>query len=701
MKNKLMNKIRTAGRRLLAGLAGFGMLTAGLAPAVAANPSFSTASPILQTAKAGAAAWDPAGTATVTNVGDAVELTVWIHNQTPNTVAKNVNVKVPLGTATTTSHTITAQITADNASASGQRMITSNRASQLMLVPSSTRLQIKSGNSMVNTAWPSTWNKDAITTTGINIGDLAGSEDYSTAKALVFQAVVTEGAPAVKAYKQVELDNGQGVYGTAATASPGDVVNYRVVVENNGSGTGYDTKIEDTLDSRLSYIPGSGLISGKRDNQDYEEQFPESKVAKDGQKLTFSVGDIASRPEATIALEFQAKVAGDTAFTSESTTIENRATVRMSSSVSATTGAVTVTVKKLAPNTVTFSVRKEVKNYTLDPNSLYKNERLSTAGPGDELQYRVTVLNTGNVAAENVIVKDILPSGMTFMNNLKQYDKDGKFVRDISGDAIVKGGLNLGTVQNGNANAIQLVFTAKLSGTCSQNYISTNKAQIIYGGAVKVEDTAEAAVSCQRGLTVTKDVLDPKDNVYKDEIGMVDYDTVLTYRINVFNNSTTTYKAPKLSDVLPQMVEYVPGSLSIDGVPLSQVNVDQFFGGGMILTDFSPGMSKIIVFKVKALCPPQDFKIVNTARLVAEGVNVTDTATATISYASCHIVTTVTGKPPVAQKPVKPVAPALPETGPEAVAMLFTGLAGSGAYAGRYLAMKRKLHEAARNIDVI
>jgi uncharacterized repeat protein (TIGR01451 family) len=256
-----------------------------------------------------------------------------------------------------------------------------------------------------------------------------------------------------------------------------------------------------------------------------------------------------------------------------------------------------------------------VANLTLGDTDWKNGEPPAVASPGDLMAYRMVITNTGNTAAANVTLKDLLPAGLTYQAGTSRIynTQTGDAGRAITDDWITNG-YTFDSIQPGTPNQQIIYFRAKLTDSCSGRTVITNTAQVWYQKQKMAEDTASAVITCNRGLVLIKEVLDPKDGVYKQDIGFVPEDTVLTYRINVLNNGNITLTNPQVKDVLPQYVTYINNSLSIDGEFMSASVQSNFFNGGIILTNLTPGLGKQLVFQVKTVsCPPLgETEITNT-----------------------------------------------------------------------------------------
>lgn len=133
--------------------------------------------------------------------------------------------------------------------------------------------------------------------------------------------------------------------------------------------------------------------------------------------------------------------------------------------------------------------------------------------PGDTVNYRIEVKNTGDTAISNVIVKDKLPTGMTLIpGTVKVFNANnagGAYIQD--GDKIVTTGVNIGHYSAGS-NAF-VIFNAKVATNaqlpvCGNNKL-TNIASAQPEGQNPKEDTADVTVpkECQPEVSYKCDSL--------------------------------------------------------------------------------------------------------------------------------------------------------------------------------------------------
>ncbi|MBH2007393.1 DUF11 domain-containing protein [Candidatus Saccharibacteria bacterium] len=146
-----------------------------------------------------------------------------------------------------------------------------------------------------------------------------------------------------------------------------------------------------------------------------------------------------------------------------------------------------------------FTVQKQVRKEGATDGF----KETTAVNPGDTVDYRIEVKNTGGAPLKNVALKDQLPTGMSFVPGtvkiLNANNPSGALVQD--GDKLVSSGINIGEYTPGS-NAF-VVFKAKVAANaqlpvCGPNTL-TNKASAQPEGQNPKDDTADVTVpkECQ------------------------------------------------------------------------------------------------------------------------------------------------------------------------------------------------------------
>ena len=138
------------------------------------------------------------------------------------------------------------------------------------------------------------------------------------------------------------------------------------------------------------------------------------------------------------------------------------------------------------------------------------------AKAGDKLNYRITYKNTGNVQANNVILKDKLPAGISYVPGsvkiLNANNLGGAYVKD--GDNLFSSGINIGAYTAGSNAYVTFNATVNKNDDlpkCGPNTL-VNTASAQPAGQGSKEDTANAVVdkTCKPVVKYTCDTLSIK-----------------------------------------------------------------------------------------------------------------------------------------------------------------------------------------------
>ncbi|WP_433617746.1 DUF7507 domain-containing protein [Paenibacillus cellulositrophicus] len=199
---------------------------------------------------------------------------------------------------------------------------------------------------------------------------------------------------------------------------------------------------------------------------------------------------------------------------------------------------------------------------------LKKTVQPQSALPGQKVIFLLNVTNTGNVPLENVHVSDPLLG--------------------------IQGTLMLQTL--GETEGMTFLFTVPVTATAGEKIINT--LQVSAPGVSP--STASAILNViAPALTILKETSTMQAFV-QDEFH---------FTLLVTNNGNIPAVNIVLTDPLQEGIQFVPGSVTIDGISSPGANPET----GILLANLGPGQITKVVFKVKAVSVPPMRKVSNLA----------------------------------------------------------------------------------------
>lgn len=370
-----------------------------------------------------------------------------------------------------------------------------------------------------------------------SLGPQATGNDYAIDDITLFevQSLLTQN----KTFTPSTIYSQTGV-GVPATVS--------VTVSNPTAQTINNVTFQDVIDPNLLFTPGSVTV----DNVPNVAANP---------NLGFSLGSLA--PGQSIVVMFQVTTTGGPM------TIPNTANIAYDALTSDTGD---VTRANFPSNTANLDVI--INNAVVTTT---KSVDLAFAKPNDVLTYTLTLNNSGNVAASNVIITDIIPAGTTFipgsLTGATGTPPTLTLLTPIApnGSTTVTFKVNVGAtipVPNPLVNSATVAFTFTVdpaspngaSGNSSSNAVTTQ----INGAIVATTKTADLAYAA------------PGD--------------IITYTLLLSNSGNTAANSVVITDSIPTGTTFVPGSLTgATGTPPTL----------MLLAPITAGGNATITFQVK------------------------------------------------------------------------------------------------------
>ena len=372
--------------------------------------------------------------------------------------------------------------------------------------------------------------------------------------------------------KSAETENG------LAYVVEGEKITYTITIKNDGD-LAKDVTVKDTIPEGTTFVDDSISIV-------------ENGTAKE---VTFTKDDL----EGGIVINVGAQ--NETSLTFQVTVNE------------LTGGTYEYTIRNTA--TVDGNNTNEVTN---EVNKAYvRIGKTSEPGTGekvtanDEIRYVIVLENTEGTAPTTLTVKDIIPTGTTFVeNSIRVNDID----LQNSLEDLTTNGINV-LVPVGQTSTVE--FKVKVQ-DLDNGYIIRNKASVENPETQEIKETNEVTHEYVEAIIEAN-----KEMTTERNLSYVIPGETITYTIRIRNTGDLSKKIT-VSDRVPQGTEFVEGSVLLNGTP-SNVTKEQLESG--IEVDVGD-TEQTISFEVTVLEGATEIK--NTATV--DGENTNETKVPVISY---------------------------------------------------------------------
>ncbi|EEK45651.1 Cell surface protein [Bacillus cereus m1293] len=332
------------------------------------------------------------------------------------------------------------------------------------------------------------------------------------------------------------------------------IIPYTISITNNGNIQVENIIVTDIIPANTNFIENSVIVNGNARPNDN----PLSGI---------QIENIPPNTTATILFQVRVTSIPQTNPISNTSTIEFQYTLPDRPPITETI--------------ISSAAVTEINHATLNSN---KAVDLAFATVGDTLTYTITLNQTGNVAANDVVIQDIIPQGTTFIEN--SVIVNGETLPGVNPVS----GIPIGTIIVGG-DAITS-FQVTVTSIPIQNEL-TNQAITTFNYIVNPNNIPVTNTTTTNTVTTTVQ----NDNVIA--IKAVDFTSALpgqtlTYTITITNSGNITIEDLLLVDTAPVDTTFVIGSVTINGINQPNANPEN----GITLGNLAPNESVIITFQV-------------------------------------------------------------------------------------------------------
>ena len=332
------------------------------------------------------------------------------------------------------------------------------------------------------------------------------------------------------------------------------IIPYTISITNNGNIQVENIIVTDIIPANTSFIENSVIVNGNaRPNDNPLSGIPIDNIP----------------PNTTATILFQVRVTS----IPQTNPISNTSTIEYE-----------YTVPDRPPITETIissAAVTEIHHANLNSN---KTVDLAFATVGDTLTYTITLNQTGNVSADDVVIQDIIPQGTTFIEN--SVIVNGETVPGVNPVS----GIPIGTIIVGG-DAIAS-FQVTVTSIPTPNELN-NKAITTFNYIVNPNNLPVTNTTTTNTVTTTVQ----NDNVVA--IKSVNATNALpsqtlTYTITITNSGNVTIEDLLAIDTVPVDTIFITGSVTINGINQPNANPEN----GIPLGNLAPNESVVITFQV-------------------------------------------------------------------------------------------------------
>ncbi|AZV48838.1 hypothetical protein DIC78_07215 [Bacillus halotolerans] len=355
---------------------------------------------------------------------------------------------------------------------------------------------------------------------------------------------------------------------------PGDELTYAVQIKNQGGDIASDASFSDAIPEGTEYVPGSLKLINGSTTKNLTDASDSDEGNFDGNKVNITLGDLPNTNNLPNGMTVQFKVKAKTGYVGKE--ISNKAQIDYDS-------LLTNTKKQTESNEVTTPVVFKDPVLESKKTSAIKakadgNQDTDHPEVGDTLLYTIQTRNTAEDSqVKNLSISDAVPEGLEYVPGTLKVD--GTSVSDAQDDdkgqytdSKVSG--KIGDVTDTEWHNV--TFEAKVKpGQAGKDIINTAS---ISGDNINTPDKPNNEVKV---YPRNPDLESKKTSAIKEKVEGNKYpdhpevgDTLL-YTIQTRNTEEDSeVKALTISDAIPEGLEYVPGTLKVDGTAVSDAQDD-------------------------------------------------------------------------------------------------------------------------------
>ena len=376
----------------------------------------------------------------------------------------------------------------------------------------------------------------------------------------------------------------------SGTLTPGDLISYTISIKNSGLGVANNAVFIDSLPTNTSYVTGSVATS-------------KGIVVSTDPVLQVNIGDIAPSETEVITISFQVQV------TTPVELIENQGYVVSDETLPHPTDDPSSPEEN--DKTITRSPNFKSLNDILKQDKFIDTDRNNAISAGDTISYTISITNSGNGTANNVVFTDSIPQNTLYSEGSITTTKG----TIISTSPILQ--VNIGNIAPNSKETVVIAFKVVVTSSVeiikNQGYLDSDETQphpTDDPDTPEENDDTKTRLPNFQGAT---DVL--KNDQFKDmdKNGEISAGDSIIYTITITNSGSDFATDVVFTDTIPQNTTYVEGSASSSkGTLLSTSPILQFDIGSV-----APDSSETVTITFKVIATGSIEQITNQGFIIS------------------------------------------------------------------------------------
>lgn len=355
-------------------------------------------------------------------------------------------------------------------------------------------------------------------------------------------------------------------------ADVGDIITYTILLKNTGNTSANNIVFTDPIPNVTVLIQNSVMLNG-------------ITQAGADPRNGITIGTLG--PGAMAKVEFKVKVE----------TIPNPNVIKNTGYVDYSYTSDPANPNANNEQNATNTVETIINSGKL--SNVSKTASLDFADIGDEITYTIVASNVGNVTLNELVIKDTIPNGTTFINNTISINGITQLGNPTTG--IEVGSIAVGDTITATFKVAVITIPSPnpIANTAVANYLFTvDPAKPNGRKGQKISNEANTKVNSAK-LNLVKSA----KPLYSD------VQDVVTYTIEVKNTGNIEAQNVLVSDTIPRGVTLVGNSVTINGVPQIGINPET----GVYIGSIAAGTVATLAFKGTVNTVPSPNRIPNQA----------------------------------------------------------------------------------------